>query len=208
MANLYERFVVPRLINCACSQVAIAEQRAKVVPKAEGRVLEIGMGSGLNLPFYRPGQVTSLAAVEPSAELRAMAQRAAARYPALGLELSEHGAEAMPYADGSFDTVVCTFTLCSVQNPQAVLSELQRVLRPGGWLLYSEHGLAPEPAVARWQGRLEPLWKRLAGGCHLTRPVTASIAAAGFDVVEQHTGYLPGAPRVLGWSEWGVAQRR
>ncbi len=188
MANLYERFVVHRLINCACSQVAIAEQRAKVVPKAQGRVLEIGMGSGLNLPYYRAGQVTSLAAVEPSAELRAMAQRAAARYPALGLELSEHGAEAMPYADGSFDTVVCTFTLCSVQNPQAVLSELQRVLRPGGWLLYSEHGLAPEPAVARWQGRLEPLWKRLAGGCHLTRPVTASIAAAGFDVVEQHTG--------------------
>ena len=206
MATLYERFVVPRLINCACSQAAISAQRAKVVPRAHGRVLEIGMGSGLNLPYYLPAQVSSLAAVEPSAELRDMAQRRAANYPALALELSDHGAEAMPFADATFDTVVCTFTLCSVQSPAAVLAEIRRVLKPGGDLLYSEHGLAPEPGVARWQHRLEPLWKRLAGGCHLSRPVVASLVAAGFNIVEQHSGYLPGAPRVLGWSEWGVAR--
>ena len=208
MANLYERFVVPRLINCACSQAAIAAQRAKVVPRAQGRVLEIGLGSGLNLPYYRADQVSSLTAVEPSAELRNMAQRAAARYPKLNLELADQVAEALPYPDASFDTVVCTFTLCSVQDPVAVLQEVRRVLRPGGALLFSEHGLAPEPGVAGWQRRLEPLWKRLAGGCHLTRPVVASIVAAGFELVEQEAGYLPGAPRVLGWSEWGVARRR
>lgn len=208
MANLYERFVVPRLINCACSQAAIATQRAKVVPRAQGRVLEIGLGSGLNLPYYRADQVSSLAAVEPSAELRNMAQRAAARYPKLHLELADQVAETLPYPDASFDTVVCTFTLCSVQDPVAVLQEVRRVLRPGGDLLFSEHGLAPEPGVAGWQRRLEPLWKRLAGGCHLTRPVVASILAAGFEMVEQEAGYLPGAPRVLGWSEWGVARRR
>ena len=208
MANLYERFVVPRLINCACSQAAIAAQRAKVVPRAQGRVLEIGLGSGLNLPYYRADQVSSLTAVEPSAELRNMAQRAAARYPKLNLELADQVAEALPYPDASFDTVVCTFTLCSVQDPVAVLQEVRRVLRPGGALLFSEHGLAPEPGVAGWQRRLEPLWKRLAGGCHLTRPVVAGIVAAGFELVEQEAGYLPGAPRVLGWSEWGVARRR
>ena len=208
MPSLYDRFVVPRLINCACSQAAIAAQRTKVVPQAHGCVLEIGIGSGLNLPFYRASQVVSLAAVEPSAELRHMAQRAAASYPELHLELAGAGAEAMPYPTASFDTVVCTFTLCSVQNPAAVLQEVQRVLRPGGDLLFSEHGLAPEAGVARWQHRLEPLWKRVAGGCHLTRPVSASIAAAGFDIVQQQAGYLPGAPRVLGWSEWGVARRR
>lgn len=208
MVAFYERFVVPRLINCACSQAAIAAQRAKVVPRAHGRVLEIGMGSGLNLPFYRAGQVSALAAVEPSAELRRMTERAAARYPELLLALAENGAEAMPYPDDSFDTVVCTFTLCSVQDPAAVLQEVQRVLRPGGDLLFSEHGLSPEPGVAVWQRRLEPLWKRLAGGCHLTRPVADSITAAGFEMVEQERGYLPGAPRVLGWSEWGMARRR
>ena len=208
MISLYDRFIVPRLINCACSQSAISAQRAKVVPRAHGRVLEIGMGSGLNLPFYQAGQVSALAGLEPSAQLREMAQRAAAQFPELRLEWSGHEAETMPYANGSFDTVVCTFTLCSVQDPVAVLQEALRVLRPGGDLLFSEHGLAPEAGVARWQRRLEPLWKRVAGGCHLTRPVSASIAAAGFDIVEQQAGYLPGAPRVLGWSEWGVARRR
>jgi SAM-dependent methyltransferase len=208
MTSLYNRFIVPRLINCACSQAAISAQRGKVVPRAHGRVLEIGMGSGLNLPFYRAGQVAALAALEPSAELLGMARRAAASFPELQIEWSEHGAEAMPYASGSFDTVVCTFTLCSVQDPVAVLREVSRVLRSGGELLFSEHGLAPEVGIARWQRRLEPLWKRLAGGCHLTRPVSASIAAAGFDLVEQQAGYLPGAPRVMGWSEWGVARRR
>lgn len=204
MASLYERWVFPWLINCACSGPAIARQRAKVVPGAAGRVLELGMGSALNLPFYDPAAVTRLDAVEPSAELRSMARRAA-EGAGLAAEIVEGRAEALPFEAGRFDCVVCTFTLCSVQDPAAALAETRRVLKPAGRLLFCEHGLAPDADVVKWQRRLEPVWKRLACGCHLTRPVTTAIAAAGFRVIRQETMYLPGAPRWAGWNEWGEA---
>lgn len=204
MSGLYERYVVPWLINCACSARPIERQRAKVVPLAEGRVLELGMGGGLNLPFYDAAKVTALDAVEPSERLRRMAETAA-RDAGPAVRVAAGRAEALPFEAGAFDTVVCTYTLCSVQDPAAALSEARRVLKPGGRLLFCEHGLAPDAEVVRWQRRIEPFWKRLAGGCHLSRPVSPAIEAAGFRLVRRETMYLPGTPRWAGWNEWGEA---
>jgi len=204
MTSFYDRHVLPWLLGKACAAKPIMKQRAKVVPFAEGRVLELGLGSGLNLPFYDPAKVTSVHGVDPSAELRALAE-AAPRPPGLAVSVADGVAEALPFDDHSFDSVVCTFTLCSVHAPPTALAEARRVLKPGGRLYYCEHGLSPDADVARWQRRWEPLWKRLAGGCHLTRPVTSAIAGAGFVIERSDQMYLPGTPRIAGWSEWGVA---
>lgn len=205
MAGWYERRVLPALIGCACGAKPIMKQRAKVVPRAEGRVLELGVGGGLNLAFYDPAKVSSVSGVDPSPELRARAA-AAPRADGLTVDLRPGTAEALPFDDESFDVVVCTFTLCSVQDPAAALAEARRVLKPGGRLLVCEHGLAPDPGVARWQRRLEPLQKALAGGCHLTRPVRAGLESAGFAIEDWSTMYLPGTPRIMGWNEWGAAR--
>jgi len=207
MASFYDRRILPWLLGKACASPPIMQQRAKVVPFATGRVLELGIGSGLNLPFYNAAQVTGVHGVDPSAELRAMAE-AAPRPEGLAVSVADGTAEALPFEDHSFDSVVCTFTLCSVHTPPAALAQARRVLKPGGRLFYCEHGLAPDDGVVRWQRRIEPIWKRLAGGCHLTRPVTASVAGAGFAIERSDQMYLPGTPRFAGWSEWGVASVR
>ncbi len=204
MTSFWDRHVMPRLIGCACASKPIMKQRAKVVPTAEGRVLELGIGGGLNLAFYDPARVHSVSGVDPSLELRERAL-AAPRPDGLQVEIREGVAEALPFDAGAFDCVVCTFTLCSVQSPAAALAEARRVLKPGGRFLFAEHGLAPDEGVVRWQKRLEPAWKAIAGGCHLTRPITAAIAASGFVVASNAGMYLPGTPRALGWSEWGEA---
>ncbi|HEY3888069.1 MAG TPA: class I SAM-dependent methyltransferase [Caulobacteraceae bacterium] len=204
MVWLYDRYVVPWLLDCACSASPIAHQRAKIVPGARGRVLELGMGSGLNLPFYDPAKVGVVEAVEPSEPLRRKAM-AAASLSGLNVEIRAGRAEALPYETAVFDTVVCTFSLCSVQDPAAALAEARRVLKPEGRLLFCEHGLAPDDGVVKWQRRIEPVWKAIAGGCHLTRPVAASIAAAGFRVETCETMYLPNTPHWAGWNEWGSA---
>ena len=204
MASLYDRFILPRLLTCSCSAPPVMKQRAKVVPQAEGLVLELGIGMGLNLSFYDADKVTSVTGVDPSPELRAIAE-AAPRDPRLSVEVEDGTAEALPFEDAGFDCVVCTFTLCSVHTPALALAEARRVLKPGGRLLYCEHGLSPDPEVAKWQRRIEPVWKAIAGGCHLTRPVTAAIEAAGFKVTRRDSMYIPHAPRIAGWVEWGAA---
>ncbi|MBI1200432.1 MAG: methyltransferase domain-containing protein [Phenylobacterium sp.] len=204
MASFYDRHILPRLLKCACSAPGITEQRAKVVPNAEGRVLELGIGMGLNLAFYDASKVESVTGVDPTPELRAIAE-AAPRDPGLSVKVEDGTAEALPFDDKSFDCVVCTFTLCSVHTPAQALAEARRVLKPGGRFLYCEHGLSPDAGVAKWQRRIEPIWKRLAGGCHLTRPVTSSIEAAGFKVAGAERMYMPKAPRIAGWMEWGAA---
>jgi SAM-dependent methyltransferase len=204
MAGFYERRILPKLLTCACSAPPMMKQRAKVVPLAQGKVLELGVGMGLNLPFYDPDRVTGVTGVDPSPELRTQAS-AAPRDPRLAVEVVEGAAETLPFPDASFDCVVCTFTLCSVQDPARALAESRRVLKPGGRFLFCEHGLAPDPGVARWQRRVEPVWKRLAGGCHLTRPVAGAVAQAGLAVARMDSMYLPRTPRILGWNEWGEA---
>ncbi|MDR3507462.1 MAG: class I SAM-dependent methyltransferase [Caulobacteraceae bacterium] len=207
MTSFYDRHIMPRLIGCACGSRPIMRQRAKVAPLAQGRVLELGIGGGLNLAHYDPAKVAKVFGVDPSAELRARAV-AAPRPEGLLVEVLEGTAEALPFEAGEFDTVVCTFTLCSVHTPAKALAEARRVLKPGGRLLFCEHGLAPDAEVARWQGRIEPVWKRIAGGCHLTRPVGTSIVLAGFALERLESMYLPKTPRSLGWNEWGAAVPR
>lgn len=205
MASFYERHVLPKILGWACSQNPITRQRMKVVPEAEGRVLELGIGMGMNLRHYDPGKVSEVMGVDPAAELRAMAE-AAERDPRLKVRVEEGSAEALPFEDKTFDTVVCTFTLCSVCTPALALAEARRVLKPGGRFLFCEHGLAPDADVARWQRRVDPVWKRLFGGCHLSRPVGAGIEAAGFKMERLETMYVPKTPRIAGWNEWGAAR--
>ncbi|WP_340647399.1 class I SAM-dependent methyltransferase [Phenylobacterium sp.] len=204
MTSFYDRKILPRLLTCACTSPPMMKQRAKVVPRATGRVLELGIGMGLNLASYNPAAVQVVVGVDPSAELRALAQ-AAPKPDGLKVEVLDGTAEALPFEDASFDTVVCTFTLCSVHTPSAALAEARRVLKPGGGFLFCEHGLAPDADVAKWQRFWDPLWSAMAGGCHITRPVASTLPAAGFKVDWLETMYLPGTPRIAGWNEWGRA---
>lgn len=205
MASWWERHGVPRLIKCACSQGQIMKVRSKVVPNASGDVLELGCGGGINMEFYDPARVTSFTGLDPSPELLAMS-RAAAQAREMAADIQGGVGEAMPFADAQFDTVVTTFTLCSVADQAAVLAEIRRVLKPGGTALFLEHGGAPDAGVAKWQRRIEPVWRRMGGNCHLTRPISTAYAAAGFAVDRQAAAYMPGTPRPFGWVEYGAAR--
>jgi ubiquinone/menaquinone biosynthesis C-methylase UbiE len=181
----------------------IARYRSRVVPQASGTVLEIGIGSGLNLPYYGPG-VERLYALDPSPELLAMA-RERAHAVAFPVDILERSAEELPLEDACVDTVVTTFTLCSIPRIGRALEELKRVLRPNGALLFAEHGLAPDATVQRWQHRVNPLWRKVAGGCNLDRRIDALIQAAGFALPALDAGYARG-PRFLSYIYSGRAQ--
>lgn len=201
--NLYDRHVLPHLIDFACGMGAVMKTRAQIVPQAEGRVLEIGIGSGLNLSFYDPAKVSVIVGVDPSAAMQKLAQQRAAQISIpvemIALELGQIQA-----ADASFDSIVCTFTLCTIPDAMAALQEMRRVLKPGGKLLFSEHGLAPDLPVVRWQHRLTPLWKPFSGGCHLNRDIPALIRAGGFSIGQLDSSYLKG-PRPMTWVSRGWA---
>ena len=202
--GFYDRFILPRLLDLSCRCKVATERRAALVPGASGAVLEVGIGSGLNLPFYSPAAVTRLVAVDPSPELLAMARKKIAD-TAFPVDLRCESAESLSLEDRSFDTIVMTFTLCSIPEPLAALREMRRVLKPGGRLLFVEHGLSPDSGVRRWQQRLNPLWNRLAGGCNLTRKIDTLLAEGGFQVAELRTAYLPG-PRLLTYTYEGCAR--
>ena len=188
--SFYQRQVLPRLLHLAMRQQALHPFRTRVIGAAEGRVLEIGIGSGLNLPLYG-AQVSTVIGLEPSPELLHMAQ-GRARLAAVPVGLLEASAEAIPLDSGSVDTVVTTWTLCTIPDAPRALAEMRRVLRPGGALLFVEHGRAPEPGIARWQDRLDPLWRRMAGGCHLNRRIDDLIAGSGFRIDALSHARLPG----------------
>lgn len=189
--SLYDRFVLPRLIDCVCGLGRVMEQRAALIPRARGKVLEIGAGSGLNFRYYDAGKVDSIHALEPSVGMNQLALQRAARI-GIPVETLALGAETIQAADASFDTVVSTFTLCTIPDALGALKEMRRVLKPGGELLFCEHGTAPDPSVRRWQDRLTPLWKPLAGGCHLNRDLLAMLQAGGFAITDLAQQYLPG----------------
>lgn len=192
-SGFYQHRILPRLIHYGMRQKRLQPLREQLVALARGRVLEVGIGSGLNLPLYHR-DIEGVIGVDPSPELLAMARRNAiwTHFP---VELYEGAAEALPLENASVDTVVMTWTLCSVTDPARALAEIRRVLRPGGRLLFIEHGRAPEPRVQRWQDRLTPLWSRVAGGCHLDRPVDDLLRTAGLRLVGLETGYLVSGPK-------------
>lgn len=201
--NPYERYVLPWLIHWVMQESRLVPYRRRVAGAAQGRVLELGVGSGLNLPYYGEA-VEAVVGVDPSPRLLALARKTAARGPAPPLELHALGAEGLPFADASFDSAVMTWTLCSIADAPAALAEVRRVLRPQGRLHFVEHGLAPDAGVQTWQHRLTPLWRPLAGGCHLDRPMDAIIVAHGFRLEALAAAYGPG-PRFVAFMYEGTA---
>lgn len=202
--SFYNRVVLPRLCHLAMRNRRLEPYRRRVIAAAEGRVLEIGIGSGLNLPFYGT-QAREILGLEPSPALIAMA-RQAAKDVSPPVTLIEGSAEAVPLDDDSIDTVVTTWTLCSIPDAARALAEMRRVLRPNGRLLFVEHGLAPEADVRKWQNRITPAWSWISGGCHLNRPIQTMIETAGFQFDRMETGYAPG-PKTMGFLYQGSARR-
>lgn len=178
-------------------------QREKIVPLAEGRVLEIGIGSGLNIPYYDVQKVEHLWGLDPSAEMWSIAQKNAVSHH-LDAEFIQSGAESIPLDKNSTDTVLMTYTMCTIPDALSALNEVRRVLKPGGKLLFCEHGTAPDKHIERWQNRFNPIWKRLAGGCNLNRPIPELLAQSGFVSTDMQTMYLPGwKPATFNY--WGTA---
>jgi ubiquinone/menaquinone biosynthesis C-methylase UbiE len=201
----YGRFVLPCLVDLACGIKPVRRQRQKVVPLARGRVLEIGIGTGLNLEHYDKSGIEQLVGLDPALEMHRLARRRE-RKAGLSVELIGLSAEAIPFGDASFDTVLVTYTLCSIPDPASALREMRRVLKPGGRLVFCEHGRAPDESVRRWQERLTPLWSRLAGGCRLNLDIPVLLRDAGFRSDDMQAMYLPG-PRPLTYNYWGTALR-
>lgn len=202
--GFYSRYVVPPLINCACGMKPIRYQRQKIVPRAEGVVLELGFGSGLNVPFYDTAKVRKVYALEPEQGMLVRAQKIAGKAP-FPVEILPEKAEDNSLPDASVDTVLVTYSLCTIPDGAKALAGARRVLKPGGRLLFCEHGRSPEPKVAAAQAKMERWWKHIAGGCHLTRDVRATVEGAGFRIADIETMYLPNSPKTLGYNVWGSA---
>jgi ubiquinone/menaquinone biosynthesis C-methylase UbiE len=201
--GFYDRYILPPLINLACSSKPNMKQRQKIVPLAEGEVLEIGMGSGLNLGFYDPDKVRKVWGLEPSEGMRQLARKNFDGAK-LQLEVIDLPGEEIPLDTNSIDTVVVTYTLCTIPDARRALQGMHRVLRPGGKLLFCEHGLAPDEAVQRWQNRINPAWRRLAGGCNVNRDIPQLLKSSGFHVDLDERMYIPGV-RFLSYNYWGSA---
>jgi ubiquinone/menaquinone biosynthesis C-methylase UbiE len=203
--GLYERYVLPTMIDKGCGAPPILKQREKIVPLAEGRVLEIGMGSGLNLSFYDPSKVDLVFGLEPSEGMRQKAQKNLAAAP-VKVEWLDLPGEEVPLDDNDVDTIVLTFTLCTIPDYRAALAQMRRVLKPSGTLLFCEHGEAPDEGVRKWQARVNPFWKLIAGGCNLNRRIPSCIEEAGFSIGNLETMYLPNTPRIAAFNYWGHAK--
>ena len=204
--GFYDKYLLPRLVHFTCGLGPAMKQRQKVVPLAMGKVLEVGIGSGLNIPLYDGARVTHLWGLDPSPEMWSIARRNAAAHH-LDAEYLQSEAESIPLEDGAADTVVMTYTLCTIPDPERALAEIRRVLRPGGTLLFCEHGRAPDPAVRRWQDRLNTVWGTLSGGCNLNRPISELLASAGFRTPDLQTMYIPGWKPAC-FNYWGSAEHR
>ena len=202
--GFYENRVLPHLIDLACSTKPARRQREKIVHLAEGDVLEIGFGSGLNLPYFVSGKVRKIFGLEPSEGMRRKAQP---NIDASGLDVEfiDLPGEEIPLESKSVDTVLVTFSLCSIDDAAVALEGMRRVLKPGGKLLYCEHGAAPDGRIRRWQDRLNPAWKRVSGGCNMNRDIPRLIENTGFRITSDERMYIPG-PKILSYNYWGIAK--
>lgn len=202
--GFYNKHILPLCLDKACGIGPITKQRAKIVPRAVGTVLEIGIGSGQNLPHYDVSKVGNIIGVDPDDHIwkRSAGRREACSIPVERIGLS---GEAVPMDDNSVDTVVVTYSLCTIPDPVKALLEMKRIVKPGGEILFCEHGKAPDAGVHIWQNRIDPMWRKIAGGCHSGRDIPALLGEAGLNTEILEQMYIPG-PRVLSYNYWGVAK--
>ena len=205
--SLYSRYILPSLIKKSCATKPVMKQREKVAPLAKGRVLEVGAGGGLNLKYYDASKVKTVIGLDSSAELLSAAEERA-KMVRIPFEPMLSDAESIPLEDNSVDTVLVTYTLCSIADVQRALLEMRRVLAPTGQLVFCEHGAAPDERVLRIQRAVTPIWKRVSGNCHLDRDSIAELENAGFKVGWYEEMYLPGTLKFAGFNRWGVAAIR
>ena len=203
--GLYDKYVLPKVLNCTCGSKPIQYQRKKVVPLAEGVVLDVGIGSGLNIPFYDMNKIDKVLGLDPSEELNNIA-KGVAEENEVNIDFMLCGAEDIPLPDNHVDTLLITYTMCTIPEVAAANKEMLRVLKPGGKFIFCEHGLAPDTNVAKWQGRINPLWGKIAGGCNLNRDIPELITSAGFEIENLEQMYLPSTPRFAGYNFWGSAR--
>ena len=203
--SLYDKYILPKLLNCLCSAKPIGQQRQKIVPYAEGAVLEVGIGSGLNLPFYDKSKIDKIWGLDPSEELNKMAAQVASE-EGLEVDFIISGAEDIPLPDNEVDTILITYTMCTIPEVKRANEEMRRVLKPEGRMIFCEHGKAPDKNIFKWQKRINPLWRKIAGGCNLHRNIPDLIKASGFKLEKLDTMYLPSTPKFAGYNYWGSAK--
>ena len=204
--SLYNKYILPKFLNCACGSKPINNQRQKVVPLARGKVLDIGIGSGLNIPFYNSDKIDKVIGIDPSHELIELAKELANDSKA-SIDFVIGSAESIPYPDNFFDTVLVTYTMCTIPNVAIANKEMWRVLKDDGRLIFCEHGLAPDKKISKWQNRIDPFWGKIAGGCHLNRDIQKLITDAGFSFESLDKMYLPSTPKFAGYNYWGVSKK-
>ena len=203
--GFYDKYVLPKVLNCTCGSKPIQYQRRKVVPLAKGVVLDVGIGSGLNIPFYDMSKIDKVLGLDPSEELNNIAKDVAEENK-VNIDFMLCGAEDIPLPDNHVDTLLITYTMCTIPEVAEANREMLRVLKPGGKLIFCEHGLAPDSNIAKWQGRINPIWGKIAGGCNLNRNIPELITSAGFEIENLEQMYLPSTPRFAGYNYWGSAR--
>ena len=204
--SLYDKYILPKVLNCTCGSKPISYQRKKVVPLAKGIVLDIGIGSGLNIPFYDLSMIDKIYGLDPSSELIKIAKKIAVKKN-ISIEFLLCGAEDIPLPNNSIDTVLITYSMCTIPEVLKANYEMLRVLKPDGRLIFCEHGLAPDKSVAKWQKRINPVWGKIAGGCNLDRDIPNLISSSGFKILSIEEMYLPSTPKFAGYNYWGIAQK-
>jgi len=200
----YENYVLPKMLNCCCSTKPISYQRKKIVPEASGTILEIGIGSGLNIPYYQKSKINKVIGLEPSEQLCKMAKKTADDNN-FSIDFLVNGAEEIELPSNSIDTILLTYTLCSIPEPYIALKEIMRVMKSDGRILFCEHGIAPDEVVQKWQNRINPLWGKLFGGCNINRDIPNILKNGGFKINSLDKMYLPSTPKIVGYNYWGEA---
>ena len=204
LKDLYEKMVLPKLCDKCCGTKPINYQRKKVVPLAKGVVLEVGIGSGLNIPFYNKNNIEKIIGLDPSEELNVLAKRVADDN-GIQIDFLINGAEDIDFPDNSVDTILITYTLCTIPNLNKSMSEMKRVLKPGGKFIFCEHGIAPDINIIKWQRRINPIWGIFFGGCNINRNIPKIISESGFNISNLNQMYLPSTPKIVGYNYWGEA---
>ena len=203
--SAYEKYLLPKLLDTCCSTKPVNYQRKKIVPHASGTILEIGIGSGLNIPFYDKSKVEKIYGLDPSPELCEMAKQAADKNE-INIDFLLNGAEEIKLKSNSIDTVLLTYTLCTIPNPFDALREIKRVMKSDARILFCEHGIAPDKKVLKWQNRINPIWGKLFGGCNINRDIPNIFLESGFKISNLEQMYLPSTPKIVGYNYWGNAE--